>query len=194
MTVVHRLVTILGSYLALGYDIGCAFQKTIATSSLGPSFSASFSRCLVNAYHGYTHNYACQCKNHPGVVEGVGLEDFETMERVFSSSNEVAGVTRHATGYRRRVFIDLHFQQWDDEKYCNLGTMLLNNYRQALKIIDEDQIILNETLEARNISIEDLDRWQDEQVTYFESLGQEPAEDVHRISYVDLLQQLRAAQ
>ena len=116
------------------------------------------------------------------------------MERVFSSSNEVAGVTRHATGYRRRVFIDMHFQQWDDEKYRNLGTMLLNNYRQALKIIDEDQIILNETLQARNISIEDLDRWQDEQVTYFEMLGQEPAEDVHRISYVDLLQQLRAAQ
>jgi hypothetical protein len=53
---------------------------------------------------------------------------------------------------------------------------------------------LNETLQARNISIEDLDRWQDEQVTYFELLGQEPAEDVHRISYVDLLQQLRVAQ
>ena len=58
----------------------------------------------------------------------------------------------------------MHFQQWDDEKYCNLGMMLLNNYWQALKIIDEDQIILNETLQARNISIEDLDRWQDEQV------------------------------
>ena len=88
----------------------------------------------------------------------------------------------------------MHFQQWDDEKYCNLGMMLLNNYWQALKIIDEDQIILNETLQARNISIEDLDRWQDEQVTYFEKLGQEPVEDVHQISYVDILQQLQAAQ
>ena len=93
LAVVHRVITILGAYLALGYDIGCAFEKTIATSSLGPSFSASLSRCLVNAYHGYTHNYACQCKTHLIVVEGVGLEDFETMEHVFSSSNEVAGVT-----------------------------------------------------------------------------------------------------
>ena len=88
----------------------------------------------------------------------------------------------------------MHFQQWDEEKYCNLGTMLLNNYRQALKIVDEDQVILNEILQARNISVEDLDRWQNEQVAYFASLGQEPAEDFHRIAYVDLLQQLRAAQ
>ena len=72
--------------------------------------------------------------------------------------------------------------------------MLLNNYQQALKIIDEDQIILNETLQVRNISIEDLDRWQNEQVTYFELLGQEPANDIHWISYVDLLQQLWGAQ
>ena len=88
----------------------------------------------------------------------------------------------------------MHFQQWDKEKYRNLGMMLLNNYRQAFKVINEDQIILNETLQACNISIEDLDRWQNEQVTYFESLGQEPAEDVHWISYVDFLQQLWVAQ
>jgi hypothetical protein len=80
LAVVNQMNKILGAYLALGYDIGCAFKKTISTSSLGPSFSAAFSRCLVNTYHGYTHNYACQCKNHPNVVEGVGLEDFETME------------------------------------------------------------------------------------------------------------------
>lgn len=194
LAIVHRAIEILGLNLALGYDIGCAFEKTIGTSSLGPSFTSSLSRCLVNAYHGYTHNYACQCKNHPNVVEGVGLEDFETMERVFSSSNEVAGVTRNATGYRRQVFIDMHFQQWDEEKYRNLATMLLNNYRQALRIVEEDQAILNETLQARNITIEDLDKWQEEQVGYFETLGQEPAEDLHRITYVDLLQQLRTAQ
>ena len=92
------------------------------------------------------------------------------------------------------VFIDMHFQQWDEEKYRNLSMMLLKNYWQALKIIDEDQIILDETLRARNTTIEDLDRWQNEQVTYFALLGQEPAEDVHWITYVDLLQQLRATQ
>ena len=88
----------------------------------------------------------------------------------------------------------MHFQQRDEEKYRNIGTMLLNNYRQALRIVEEDQAILNETLQARNVIIKDLDRWQEEQVGYFETLGQEPAEDLHRITYVDLLQQLHTAQ
>lgn len=72
--------------------------------------------------------------------------------------------------------------------------MLFNNYCQALRIIEEDGVVLNGTLQARNVTIEDLDRWQDEQAGYFETLGQEPAEDLHRITYVDLLQQLRATQ
>jgi Kyakuja-Dileera-Zisupton transposase len=140
------------------------------------------------------HNYACQCKNHPNVIEGVNLEDFETIERVFSSSNEVVGVTQNATGYRQQVFIDMHSQQWDEEKYRNLGTILFNNHHQALRIIEEDQVILNETLQARNLTVEDLDRWQDKQARYFKTLGQELAEDLHQIVYVDLLQQLHMAQ
>jgi hypothetical protein len=194
LAIIERALTTLGDNLLIGYDIGCAFQTTIRTSSLGPSFATSNSRCVVNAYHGYSHNYACQCKNHPNVIEGMGLEDLETMEHIFSASNEVAGVTRYATAFWRRLFIDMHFQQWDDEKYRNLATMILNNYRQALKIIDEDQAILDETLNARNISAEDLDKWQAEQTAYFDTLGEEPAEDIHRILYVDLLQQLWAAQ
>jgi hypothetical protein len=194
LAIIRRAMAILGQALLAGYDIGCAFEKTIGTSSLGPDWITSKSRCCPNAYHGYTHNYACQLRNHPSVIEGMGLEDLETMERVFSSSNNVAGVTRYATAYRRRLFIDMHFQQWDEDKYRNLGTMLLNNYKQALTIVTDDQAILDETLKDRNISTEDLDRWQAEQGAYFDALGKEPAEDIHRIAYVDLLQQLRAAQ
>jgi hypothetical protein len=81
----------------MGYDIGCVFQKTISSSSLGTRFTESKSRCCVNAFHGYSHNFACQTQNHPNVIDGVGIEDLETMERVFSSSNQVAGVTRYAS-------------------------------------------------------------------------------------------------
>lgn len=77
LAIVHRAVKILGLYLALGYGIGCAFEKTIGTSSLGPSFSASLSCCLINSYHGYTHNYACQYKNLPSVIEEVSLKDWD---------------------------------------------------------------------------------------------------------------------
>jgi hypothetical protein len=43
----------------------------------------------------------------------MGLEDLETLERVFSSSNQLAAVTRYMSKYCRRVFIDLFFKQWD---------------------------------------------------------------------------------
>ncbi len=92
----------------------------------------------VNAFHGYSHNYACQAVFHPSRMVGMGLEDFETMERIFSTSNQLAGITRHMSAYRRRVYIDMFFKQWDEDKYLNLGLMLYNNYVQALGIVDSE--------------------------------------------------------
>ena len=58
----------------------------------------------------------------------MGIEDLETLERIFSFSNQLAAVMRYASAYHRQVFIDLFFKQWDEEKYQNLGLMLYNNY------------------------------------------------------------------
>lgn len=92
-----KALDVLEDRLLFGSDIGCSIQKTIASSSLGPAFAAKQCRCCLNAMHGYTHNWACQKANHPNVVEGLGLEDLETLERIFSASNAVASVTRYAT-------------------------------------------------------------------------------------------------
>jgi hypothetical protein len=92
---------VLRNQILYGYDI------TVSKSSLGIRFREQGSRFCVNAFHGYAHNYACQLKNHPMFVEGMGLEDLETLERVFSASNAVAPLTRHASAYSRHVFIDI---------------------------------------------------------------------------------------
>jgi Kyakuja-Dileera-Zisupton transposase len=76
---------------------------------------------VVPAFHGHAHNRACQLDHHVLMAAGFGLEDLETCERVFSSSNSVARTTRHATSFHRKQFIDMHFQQWDADKYENLG-------------------------------------------------------------------------
>ena len=68
----------------------------------------------------------------------MGLEDLETLERVFGSSNALASITQHASTYRRGLYIEMHFKQWNEDKYLNLATMLTNNYRQALEIIKTD--------------------------------------------------------
>lgn len=127
-------------------------------------------------------------------MEGMGLEDFETMERVFSASNALASVTRHMSAYRRRLFIDLYFQQWDDDKYENLGVMLYNNYVQALDIIKDDGRRLQEVLDAGMATEADLKEWEVQEKNYIEGLGEELPYDVHAMTYVKHLQQLDQAQ
>ena len=188
---VAKALEVLGSNWLMGYDIGCAFSKTIMSSSLGPQFRAQNCRCCVNAFHGYSHSYDCQKQHHPNVIEGIGLEDLEIMECIFSSSNQLGSVTRYMTRYRRRVFIHNFFQQWDDEKYANLGEMLHNNYVQALQIIESEVPALEHAKESLGIGEGDLERWHEEEVIYFSTLGQEPEYDVHRVAYVEALQQFR---
>lgn len=178
----------------MGYDIGCVFQKTISASSLGTQFTESESRCCVNAFHGYSHNFSCQTQNHPNVIDGMGIEDLETMEHIFSSSNQVAGVTRYASAYHRRVFIDMFFQQWDDEKYWNLASMLSNNYWQAISIIRDEGAAVEETMSALDITSTDLETWHYEQPSFFETVGEESRWDVHAMAYVELLQELSSTE
>ena len=193
LAITARALKTLGPRLLQGYDIGCVFKKTIASSSLGTKFEESKSRCCVNAFHGYSHNFACQTKNHPNVIEGMGLEDLETMERIFSSSNQVAAVTRYSSAYHRRVFIDMFLQQWDDDKYQNLASMLYNNYRQALSIIDIEGSAVEETTHALGINTSDLEAWHRQQVDFFETIGEESPWDIHAVTYVELLQDLDSA-
>lgn len=194
LAIFARALHVLGPRLLMGYDIGCVFQKTISSSSLGPQFAESKSRCCVNAFHGYSHNFACQTRNHPNVIDGVGIEDLETMERIYSSSNQVAGVTRYASAYHRRIFIDMFFQQWDEDKYRNLALMLLNNYRQALSIIKDEGAAVEETMVAMDITFADLEQWHTEQAAFFETIGEESRWDVHAVAYVELLQELSSSE
>jgi hypothetical protein len=121
----------------------------------------------------------------------MGLEDLETLERVFSGSNVLSSVIRYMSKYHRRQFIDLYFTQWDAEKYANLGTMLYNNYIQALRIIESEEPAFVHAKESLGICDEDLDKWHQEEAEYFATLGQEPDLHIHKIAYVELLQELR---
>ncbi|KAG6894280.1 hypothetical protein C0992_006758, partial [Termitomyces sp. T32_za158] len=128
--------------------------------------------------------------NHPNVIEGVGLEDFETMERVFSTSNALGAVTRYMTAFRRRVFIDLHFKHWDSEKYANLATMLYNNYRQALKIVETNTLDIQHVLGLHNLDEASLNTYIADERDFFATLGKESDGNLHAMAYVELLQEL----
>jgi hypothetical protein len=194
LAIIHKALQVLGPDILIGSDIGCSLASTVASSSFASEFRRQNHRLCVNAFHGYLHNAACQHKNHPSIIKGTGLEDLETMERVFSSSNQVASLTRHGSAYNRHVYIDMFFKNWDADKYRNLGLMIYNNYRQALKIITSESIKLAEAKESLGISDHDIESWREEEATYFKTLGKEPEYDVHAITYIELLQSLRDIQ
>ncbi|KAL7278859.1 hypothetical protein ACG7TL_006690 [Trametes sanguinea] len=191
LATVGKALDVLGPRLFIGYDIGCVFVLTILASCLASEFKRQGCRCSVNAFHGYSHSHKCQTQHHPAVIKGAGLEDFETMEHIFSGSNQLAPVIRYASKYHRRLFIDLYFKQWDEDKYANLGNMILDNYRQALQIIREEGPLLEQALQSLGCTVDDLATWETEEVKYFASLGREDPRDVHAVEYVRLLCQLR---
>ncbi|KAI0640521.1 hypothetical protein C8Q79DRAFT_1004171 [Trametes meyenii] len=191
LAIVTKALETLAQRLLIGYDIGCTFGGTIDRSSLGPEFQQLKCRCCVDSFHGYSHSHRCQTKHHPNVIAGTRIEDLGGMEQIFSSSNQLAPVIRYASKYLQRLLIDMYFKQWDEDKYLNLGTMLLHNYRQAIEIIVDKTPILQENLRKIGCTLEDLDKWRHEEASYFATLGKEAVWDVHAVEYVGLLRRLR---
>ena len=115
------------------------------------------------------------------------------MERIFSASNALASVTRYASPYRRRLFIDAFFRQWDEDKYENLGTFILSNYRQASATLDQDIPALKDAMAKFKLTDADLDNWENEEANFFTQLGTEPETNTLQVEYVELLQTLQTA-
>ncbi|KAF8871443.1 hypothetical protein BD779DRAFT_1413463, partial [Infundibulicybe gibba] len=57
----------------LGYDIACAFSKSLEHSPLAPDTQHHRLQGIVPAFHGYTHNRGCQVDWHPIYTEGLPL-------------------------------------------------------------------------------------------------------------------------
>ena len=121
LAIVDQLIDILGSKIGCAYDIGCAFSKTLESSSLSEKVKNSLFRIMVGAFHGHAHNRACQLEWHPLYIEGTGHSEGEGCEHVFSSSNDLARGTQHATRFHRHQAIEEHFAFWDQDKYANLS-------------------------------------------------------------------------
>ncbi|KIY44302.1 hypothetical protein FISHEDRAFT_51728 [Fistulina hepatica ATCC 64428] len=101
LTMTLKILELLGEKNVLAYDIGCAFEGTLSHSSLANKAKDQSLHCCVNAFHGMAHNATCQSRYHPNVIDGMGLEDLEMLERIFSTSNQVAAVTHYASAFHR---------------------------------------------------------------------------------------------
>ena len=124
LATINKLIDVHGSDQAIRSDIGCSLSATLAVSSIAQMAWAANVQLVVNAFHGHAHNRMCQLQHHPLYLPGTGLEDFETCERVFSSSNATAALIRHASHFHYVQYLELHFSQWDADKYAELSTLL----------------------------------------------------------------------
>jgi hypothetical protein len=100
--------------------------------------------------HGYAHNRACQLSHHPKYTEGAGIEDFETCERIFSVSNNCAGISRCATAFHRHQLIDTHFHDSNESRLLALGKFIYDNYSDCLQRISR----LSETFQRLDLLTE----------------------------------------
>jgi hypothetical protein len=120
----NKLIDVYGPNGMTGYNIGCSFSKTVAASSIADKVKRVNHRFVVNSFHGHAHNRRCQLQYYTLYQEGLGIEDLETCERVFSGSNAVAPLIRHASYFHWLQFIDLQFDQWDQDRYQELSKFL----------------------------------------------------------------------
>lgn len=192
---VEKLLEVFGLDLGGGYDIGCRFRDTLNNSPLGPEARKNNHRSLVGAFHGHAHNRLCQLKNLTIYVDGVGLEDLEGNERYFTFSNLLAASVRYASTFHRRQAIANHAIYTDTFKtYQNLSTFLLNNYKQALGILDTKSVVIATLANLGADNPEVVKQWLQEEEEYLRGLSKEPLEETLEMEYYKMLVNLQKSE
>ncbi|KAF8527482.1 hypothetical protein BU17DRAFT_73909 [Hysterangium stoloniferum] len=184
LATLNHLLTNFGDDLLVGCDIACSFTSTVNNSSLSKWAHQCHLQLLLNSFHGYAHERKCQLVYHPMYHTSVGLEDMETCERVFSASNSVARGVHHASHFHWGQFLDLHFQQWDEDKYLELSNFLYNNYKQALKIINDVTPVIEAYKSSTGYTSVIIEMWHSEEAAFLAKATKESSEDTLCVAYV----------
>ncbi|KAG1781291.1 hypothetical protein EV702DRAFT_1177553 [Suillus placidus] len=193
LAIMDHLMAVYGQNGSCAYDIGCAFSKTLSTSSLGPRADALALRMMVGAFHGHAHNRKCQLDWHPMYITGTGHTEGEGCEHIFSSLNELARSTQHASPFHRHQSIEEHFNFWDADKYAALSNFLFNHYREAIHVIQTLQAKLSVIKCELNLDDADFVKFYNEEKLYLDRLKEPPIRDRLCIQYVEIRAALNTA-
>jgi hypothetical protein len=135
LAIVEHLMKTYGPNIGLAYDIGCMFDTALWNGSLGRIVRDLNFRMMLGAFHGYAHNRHCQLCWHPLYIKGTGHSDGEGCEQIFSSSNDQACHTHHASWFHHLQSIQEHFLFWDKDKYASLGHTLFTTVQGTHQLI-----------------------------------------------------------
>lgn len=132
LALVNKILEVFGSDIAFGYDIACAFLKTLMNSSLGPLAQRLRITGVAPCFHGHAHCRECQVHWHPLHIEGAGKEDFEGCERAFSASNSIAAATRLSSVFHRQQAIEQHWAFWSEDKNVESGKLFVVPFSSSI--------------------------------------------------------------
>ncbi|KAJ6608426.1 hypothetical protein B0H10DRAFT_2166582 [Mycena sp. CBHHK59/15] len=149
-----------GEDIGLGYDIMCAFFKTLLCSSLGPRVVALRLKGVVPVFHRH--------------AKWDGTRFTSRCERTFRKSNHLASVTRLATPFHCQQQIDEHFYFHDLDKYASSGNFIYQNYRQAIEKIKINRQKLGVLEYQLGTTSQDYEQYLLTEQQYFKGLRSEP--------------------
>ncbi|KAF8878306.1 hypothetical protein BD779DRAFT_1613056 [Infundibulicybe gibba] len=190
LALTNRMIEMLGDKIGCAYDIGCAFSTTLKNSSLGESAEEHKFRLMCGSFHGHAHNRACQLKWLPLYIEGTGNTEGEGCEHIFSSSNELARGTRHATKFHRHQAIEEHFNFWNDDKYAALSLYISTHYKQAINSIQALSKELSIIQEGLGVGTANFHQYLNDEREYLHQLKEPPPETALKSQYIHTLNEL----
>ncbi|KAF7377629.1 hypothetical protein MSAN_00185700 [Mycena sanguinolenta] len=174
LAVVEALLDMFGPDVGDGYNIGCGFGKTLKKSPLSKRAEELNFRTLLPFLAMY--------------VPGMGLEDLEGCERFFSKSNALARSTRYASVFHRRQAIATYLAHSDVyDAYANLSTFLVNNYKQAVAILDQNPALVRSMKEMGIKDKQEFHARLKEERDYLIALSKELEEETKQMLYVTQL-------
>ncbi|KAJ7724670.1 hypothetical protein B0H16DRAFT_1895414 [Mycena metata] len=130
----------------------------------------------------------CQLCFLVSYIEGLGLEDLETCERFFAGSNAMAGSIRYASVFHRLQTITQYFEHVDvHEAYANLSKFLVDNYWQALEILEEETSLHTAMAAAGIDDVSEFPRRLQKEFKFLKGLMKEAEEDTQQMQYYQRL-------
>ncbi|KAJ6597738.1 hypothetical protein DFH09DRAFT_904088 [Mycena vulgaris] len=191
LAVVDALLDAFGPDLGGGYDIGCGFETTVRKSPMAGKAEELNFKSLVGAFHGHAHNRRCQLAFLATYVPGMGLEDLEGCERFFSKSNTLARSTRYASVFHRRQTISTYLAHTDVfDTYANLSTFLINNYKQAVEILNGEGALYTAMAGSGIQNVSEFSERLEQEKAYLKKLEKEPEEETDQMEYLNRLVKL----
>lgn len=184
LATIEKIATTLNCHFGGGYDIGCKFKKMLKHSILRLMLKEMGYQLLVGAFHDHEHRHLCQLLFLEIYTVGLGLEDSEGCKRWFSKSNHLATALQYASAFHQKQVLVTYAKQQDDlEMFANLLMFLLNNYKQALAVLETSPHFLTQYMDKLGIQDAlEIESWPEMEQAFLSSL-KEPETDTMHIEY-----------